>query len=476
MKYIPTIGLEVHVQLNTKTKLFCGCKTSFGDEPNANTCPVCLGLPGALPVFNEAVLEKAIRAAIALNCDIHLLHKFDRKNYFYPDLPKAYQISQFDKPYCTQGSIEISKENGISKSIGVTRAHIEEDAGKLIHSESKEENASFIDLNRAGTPLIEIVSEPDLDDSEEAYLYLSKLKGMMQYLDISDCNMEQGSLRCDANVSIRPDGTNALGTRTEIKNLNSFKNVRAAIEYEIERQIDLIESGGTVVQETRLYNADEGVTKSMRGKEEAHDYRYFSDPDLVPIEMTQALINKIRESLPELAAAKKDRYKIEYRLSEYDADVLTQDPALASYFENSVKAGAPAKKAANWILSEVLAVADNRAPAEVVSSDSLAELINEIEKGKISGKIAKQVFQELLNSDQSVNEIIESKGLKQISDSSEIEAIVDQVIADHTESVESYKAGKQKAIGFLVGQVMKITQGKANPAMVNKFLKEKLSS
>ena len=476
MKYIPTIGLEVHVQLNTKTKLFCGCKTSFGDEPNANTCPVCLGLPGALPVFNEAVLEKAIRAAMALNCDIHLFHKFDRKNYFYADLPKAYQISQFDKPYCTQGSIQISKENGTSKSIGVTRIHIEEDAGKLVHSASEEENASFIDLNRAGTPLIEIVSEPDLDDSEEAYLYLSKLKRMMEYLDVSDCNMEQGSLRCDANVSIRRDGTNTLGTRAEIKNLNSFKNVRTAIEYEIERQIDLIESGGTVVQETRLYNADEGVTKSMRGKEEAHDYRYFSDPDLVPIEMTQALINKIRESLPELAAAKKDRYKSEYRLSEYDADVLTQDPDIASYFENSVKAGAPAKKAANWILSEVLAIADNRPLAEVVSSDSLAELINEIEKGKISGKIAKQVFQELLNGDQSVNQIIESKGLKQISDSSEIEAIVDQVIADNTESVESYKAGKQKAIGFLVGQVMKVTQGKANPPMVNKILKEKLSS
>lgn len=476
MKYIPTIGLEVHVQLNTKTKLFCGCKTSFGDEPNANTCPVCLGLPGALPVFNEAVLEKAIRAAMALNCDIHLFHKFDRKNYFYPDLPKAYQISQFDKPYCTQGSIQISKEDGTSKSIGVTRIHIEEDAGKLVHSASEEENASFIDLNRAGTPLIEIVSEPDLDDSEEAYLYLSKLKRMMQYLEVSDCNMEQGSLRCDANVSIRPDGTNTLGTRAEIKNLNSFKNVRAAIEYETERQIDLIESGGTVVQETRLYNADEGVTKSMRGKEEAHDYRYFSDPDLVPIEMTQALINEIRESLPELAAAKKERYKSEYRLSEYDADVLTKDPAIASYFENLVKAGAPAKKAANWILSEVLAIADNRALAEVVSSNSLAELINEIEKGKISGKIAKQVFQELLNGDQSVNEIIESKGLKQISDSSEIEAIVDQVIADNTESVESYQAGKQKAIGFLVGQVMKVTQGKANPAMVNKFLKEKLSS
>ena len=476
MKYIPTIGLEVHVQLNTKTKLFCGCKTSFGDEPNANTCPVCLGLPGALPVFNEAVLEKAIRAAMALNCDIHLFHKFDRKNYFYPDLPKGYQISQFDKPYCTQGSIQISKENGTSKSIGVTRIHIEEDAGKLVHSASEEENASFIDLNRAGTPLIEIVSEPDLDDPEEAYLYLSKLKEMMEYLDVSDCNMEQGSLRCDANISVRPDGTNTLGIRAEIKNLNSFKNVRAAIEYEIERQIDLIESGGTVVQETRLYNADEGVTKSMRGKEETHDYRYFNDPDLVPVEMTQALINKIRESLPELAAAKKDRYKSEYRLSEYDADVLTQDPAIASYFENLVKAGAPAKKAANWILSEVLAVADNRPPAEVVSSDSLAELINEIEKGKISGKIAKQVFQELLNSDQSVNEIIESKGLKQISDSSEIEAIVDQVIADNTESVESYKAGKQKAIGFLVGQVMKVTQGKANPAMVNKILKEKLSS
>lgn len=478
MKYIPTIGLEVHVQLNTNTKIFCSCETSFGDSPNSHTCPVCLGLPGALPVFNETVLRKAMSAALAVKAQVHHRFKFDRKNYFYPDLPKAYQISQFDMPYCTGGFIEIEKPDKTTKKIHLTRIHMEEDAGKLMHSEDPMVPESYVDLNRAGTPLIEIVSEPEIDSSEEAYLYLNKLKNIMEYIDVSDCNMEQGSLRCDANVSVRPEGQKEFGTRAEIKNLNSFKAVRAAIDYEIERQIDILESGGSIAQETRLWNATLNQTFSMRGKEEAHDYRYFPEPDLPPFEISDAQIQKVREELPELADQKKARFIKEYGLPEYDAGVLTANRAVSEYFEEAVALKAPPKKISNWIMVEMLAVTGERdcSLSDLFPAKHLAELVNEIESGHISGKIGKKVFQEMIESDKSPSAIIEEQGLAQITDTSAIEAFVDEVIRENPESVESVKQGKDRVLGFLVGQVMKKSKGKANPPMVNQLLKEKIDA
>ena len=477
MRYIPTIGLEVHLQLNTQTKIFCSCRTSFGDQPNANTCPVCLGLPGALPVLNEAVILRAVQAALAINAKIHHVSRFDRKNYFYPDLPKAYQISQFNQPYCTNGEIEIFRPDGTKKIIGVTRIHMEEDAGKLMHSENPGISESYVDLNRAGTPLLEIVSEPQIDSAEEAVSYLDKLKSIMEYIEVSDCNMEQGSLRVDANVSIRPENQSSLGTRAEIKNLNSFKAVKAAIEYEIERQTELLEDNQKIIQETRLWNALSLKTVSMRSKEEAHDYRYFPDPDLVDVILTAEKIQELKSQMPELAHQKKERYIRNFQIPEYDADVLTADKRTAEYFENVVTAGASPKKASNWVMAEMMAITREKfCPLEdLFPPEYLAELIHEIESGRISGKIAKTVFQEMIESGKKPGKIIEEKGLVQIVDQNLIETLVDQVLAENAESVESFKQGKDRALGFLVGQVMAKSKGKANPPLVNKLLIEKIT-
>lgn len=476
MRYIPTIGLEVHVQLNTESKLFSFSDTSFGDAPNIHTSPVCLGLPGALPVLNDGAVRKAVLAGLAINATIHKRSKFDRKNYFYPDLPKGYQISQLYEPYCTEGEIFIDIENGEKKRIGVTRIHMEEDAGKLIHSENPDIPESYVDLNRAGTPLIEIVSEPEIDSSDEAVAYLTRLKSIMQYIDVSDCNMEQGSLRVDANVSIRPEGAEKLGTRVEIKNLNSFKAVKAAIEHEITRHEDVIENGGSIVQETRLWNATYNQTMSMRSKEEAHDYRYFPDPDLVPLILTDEEIDEIRTELPELSEAKKDRFVKEYELPEYDAGVLTVERAVADYFEETVALGVPAKKVSNWIMAEMMAVTSERncSLTDLFSPAMLAGLIKQIESGAISGKIGKQVFAEMIESGKEPEVIIKQKGLAQISDEGELGGIVEQVLADNPQSVEDFRNGKERAVKALMGQVMKATRGKANPPLVNKILLEKL--
>jgi len=476
MAYIPTIGLEVHVQLNTQTKIFCNCKTSFGDPPNTNVCPICLALPGALPVFNEKVLHKAVEAAIALNCKVHPYSRFDRKNYFYPDLPKAYQITQFEFPYCTEGYIEINKSETEQKKITITRIHMEEDAGKLIHSEDSAILESYVDLNRAGTPLIEIVSDPVIDNADEAVLYLDKLKSILQYINVSDCNMEEGSLRVDANVSIRPEGTDKLGTRAEIKNVNSFKAVKAAIEYEIKRQTELLESGKKIVQETRLWNATYGQTESMRSKEEAHDYRYFPDPDLVTIHLLDSKLKELRENLPELAHQKQKRFVEEYGIPLYDAALLTASRKTSEFFENVIEHGAPAKKASNWIMSEMMAISSEKVCDlnDIFSPQYLAELIKQIESGAISGKIAKEVFQDMVESGKSPVQIIKDKGLIQIVDLSEIEKYVLEVIEENQDSVESFKNGKDRAFGHLVGQVMKKSKGKANPELVNKLLKEKI--
>ena len=476
MAYIPTIGLEVHLQLNTATKLFSSVKTSFGDDPNTNTSTVCLALPGSLPVLNKRVLEKAVLAALAVQGEVHHKSKFDRKNYFYPDLPKGYQISQYYEPYCTNGKLTIEFKDGKTKTIGITRIHIEEDAGKLIHSEDEAINESFVDLNRAGTPLIEIVSEPEIASSEEAYLYLSELKTIMEYIDISDCNMEQGSLRCDANVSVRHHEAIELGTRVEIKNLNTFKGVRSAIEHEIERQIDLIESGEEVIQETRLWNAALSQTFSMRGKEEAHDYRYFPDPDLMPAVITQEEIDAIKKTLPELPIEKKKRFVQEYKIPLYDAAVLTAEKSTADYFEEAVRCGVSAKKVSNWIMAEMMAVTSEKRCKldDLFPAENLAELIRHIETGSISGKIAKDVFQEMLTTGASPQKIIQDKNLVQISDESQIKEMVLEILSENQESVASFKAGKDRVMGFLVGQVMKKSKGKANPPLVNKILMQEL--
>ena len=479
MKYEAVIGLEVHTELRTATKIFCSCRTSFGAEPNTNVCPVCLGLPGVLPVLNKKVLEFAVRTGLALNCEISRYSKFDRKNYYYPDLPKNFQTSQYDLPICEHGHLDVEVD-GKKTTIRITRAHMEEDAGKLVHHGTSitDSDYSLVDYNRTGTPLLEIVSEPDMRSAKEAVAYMEKLRAILQYCGVSDCKMEEGSLRCDANVSVRPVGQKELGTKTEIKNINSFRGVERAIEYEAMRQAELLEEGGTVVQETRTWDEKEGVTKSMRKKEEANDYRYFPEPDLVPFTVSEEYIEEIRKTLPELPAARKERYMESYGLTSYDADYLTNDKARADYFEAMVAAGADPKEAANWLMGDFakkLSQSGLEMAAAPVTAAALADLLGLIGKGTISGKIAKQVFSDMWETGKDAETIVKEKGLVQISDTGALEELADRIIAANPQSVADFKAGKKKAVGFLMGQIMKETKGKANPQVVNGILTKKLS-
>jgi aspartyl-tRNA(Asn)/glutamyl-tRNA(Gln) amidotransferase subunit B len=475
MKYEAVIGLEVHAQMLTDSKIFCGCSTRFGSEPNTQTCPVCIGMPGVLPVLNKKAIEFAAKTGLATNCKISSYSRFARKNYFYPDLPKGYQISQYELPICEHGYLEIVVDAEI-KRIGITRIHMEEDAGKNIHEGAG--NYSFVDLNRAGVPLMEIVSEADIRSPKEAAEYMKKLRAILKCLGVCDGNMEQGSLRCDANVSIRPVGQKEYGTRAEVKNINSFKFVEKALEYEIKRQIKVIEEGGKVIQETRLWDSDKGITESMRGKEEAHDYHYFPEPDLVPITVEHKWIDELKASLPELPDAKRKRFVSEYGLSEYDADLLTSEKTLARWFEETVRSGGQPKAVANWMMGELakLLNEENKSIEECkLKPKQLAEMLKLIDNGTISGKIAKTVFEEMYKTGKDAETIVKEKGLVQISDSSEIEKAVDEVIAKNPKEVERFKAGDEKLLGFFVGQIMKLTKGKANPQIVNEIVKKKLS-
>ncbi|MBI3450903.1 MAG: Asp-tRNA(Asn)/Glu-tRNA(Gln) amidotransferase subunit GatB [Acidobacteria bacterium] len=474
--YEAVIGLEVHAQLRTRTKIFCGCPTRFGAAPNTQTCPVCLGMPGSLPVLNRTAVEFAAKAALATGCTINRRSIFARKNYFYPDLPKGYQISQYELPLAVEGRIPIEPESG-PRAIGLTRIHMEEDAGKLVH-EGMADSAtrSYVDFNRSGTPLIEIVSKPDIRTSEEAYLYLTRLRSILLYVEVCDGNMEEGSLRCDANVSIRRPGE-TLGTRAEIKNLNSFRNVQRAIEYEIARQAELLDGGGRVVQETRLWNAGQGRTEPMRSKEEAMDYRYFPEPDLPPLLVDEAWLEELRKSIPELPVEKKIRYVTSLGLAPKDAHFLSGEPALAGFFETVAARSGNPRAAAAWVGSELMGRL-NAAKSDIrrtpVAPESLGDLVKLIDAGTISGKIAKTVFDEMFETGGAPEAIVRAKGLVQIKDEGAIGAVVDKVIAESPSQVEQYRAGKGAALGWFVGQVMKASGGKANPGLVNKLLKEKL--
>lgn len=477
MDYEIVIGLEVHTELKTASKIFCGCSTRFGSEQNTNVCPVCLGLPGVLPVLNARVLEFAVRTGLALNCQILPFSKFDRKNYYYPDLPKNFQTSQYDLPIAVDGHLDIEVD-GVVKRIGITRVHMEEDAGKLVHAGTiVKSDYALVDYNRTGVPLLEIVSEPDIRSADEAKAYLEKLKAILQYIDVSDCKMEEGSLRCDANISLRPKGETKLGTKAEIKNLNSFKAVQKGLEYEAARQADVLDEGGRIVQETRSWDEGRGLTVSLRSKEQAHDYRYFPEPDLVPIVVDPAWVEAVRAGLPELPEARRQRLMATYELSAYDAGVITASRAMADYFDAAVAAGADAKAAANWLMGDVSKML-NAAGREIedclVQPGQLAGLIGLVAKGTISLKIAKTVFEEMWASGKDAEAIVKEKGLVQISDEGAIVAVVEAVIAANPQSVADYKAGKERAIGFLVGQVMKETKGRANPELVNKLLRERM--
>ena len=477
-RYEAVIGLEVHAQLATLTKAFCGCSTKFGAAPNSNTCPVCLGLPGALPVLNKKALELALRASLAIRCTIQERSRFARKNYFYPDLPKGYQISMYELPLATGGVLEIEVE-GEKKRIGITRLHMEDDAGKSLHEGFPESDRwSYIDFNRCGVPLIEIVSEPDLRTPAEAYVYLNTLKQILEYTEVSDCNMEEGSLRCDANVSVRLRGAPKFGTKAEVKNLNSFRYLSHALEYEIERQIGVLEAGGTIAQETRLWNVAAGRTEPMRSKEFAHDYRYFPDPDLLPVAVSAAAIEEVRRAMPELPDAKVARFLRDYGITPYDAGVLTATRSLADYFEAAAKAGAPAKAAANWISVELLRRL-NDAGKEIADCTldpvALAELLGKIEKGEITAASGKKVFAQMFETGKRAAEIIAAEGLAQISDTSAIERIAREIVAKNADNAAKYRAGNEGVFKFFVGQVMRETRGQANPQLVNEIVKRILT-
>ena len=474
-KYETVIGLEVHVQLNTKTKIFCGCPTDFGSEPNTQVCPVCLGLPGVLPVLNKKAFEFAIKVAIALEFDIQKIVKFDRKNYYYPDLPKNYQISQYDMPIAHNGRISVTWKDGETKEIGITRAHMEEDAGKLIHDEGKA--SSYVDLNRTGTPLLEIVSEPDLRSPDEAYAYLIALKRTIAYLDVSDCNMEEGSLRCDANISLRLAGARELGTKVEIKNLNSFKAVRESLLFEVQRQKEMLDEGEKIKQETRLWNDEHGTTESMRSKEEAQDYRYFPEPDLVPFEIDKMMVDEVRNTMPELPIEKKKRFLDKYKLDEKDLDFLVSERKIADYFEETNSKIDNPKSVCNWIKGDIMMHLRGKGGDLKdlgVSTDNLAEIIKMSEKGVISRLAAKEVLKTHIDTGKLPKNIVEEKGLEQVSDAGELESVIAQVITENEQSVKDYKNGKMNALSFLVGQVMKRTKGKANPKLAGNLLKNKL--
>jgi aspartyl-tRNA(Asn)/glutamyl-tRNA(Gln) amidotransferase subunit B len=477
MEYESVIGLEVHAQLLTKAKLFCACATVFQADPNEQTCPVCLGMPGVLPVLNRQAVEFAIRTGLAMQGQIARVSRFARKNYFYPDLPKGYQISQYEEPLIEGGGLTIALD-GTSKHIQLIRIHLEEDAGKSIHGENlADPTKSYVDLNRTGVPLLEIVSAPDLRSAEETRIYLQKLKTLLEYIEVCDGNMEEGSLRCDANVSLRPRGAQELGTRTEIKNLNSFRNVQRAIEYEIERQAEVLDGGGRVVQETRLFDANRGVTQPMRSKEEAHDYRYFPDPDLVPLCIGQEWIERVRQELPEFPDTRRQRFTTHYSLPDYDAEVLTASKDLADYYEATVRLYNQPKVVSNWVMGDVLRELNRQhhSPQQAsVTPMHLADLLRLIDEGVLSGKIARMVFEDMYRTGKPAQTIVQEQGLVQMNDSAALEGIITTILADNASQVAEYRAGKHKVLGFFVGQTMKATQGKANPALVNELLRKLL--
>lgn len=475
MEYEVIIGIEVHAELSTKTKIYCGCTTEFGGDPNTHCCPVCTGMPGALPVLNEKVVEYAVKAGLATNCDIREESKQDRKNYFYPDLPKAYQISQFDKPLCEHGNVEI-KVDGKTKNIGITRIHIEEDAGKLMHDSYT--GGTLVDLNRAGVPLIEIVSEPDMRSAEEAVAYVEELKGILEYIGVSDCKMQEGSLRADVNLSIRPVGQKEFGTRTETKNLNSFRAIANSINFEIERQKEVLESGGTIYQETRRWDDVEGKGFAMRTKEDAHDYRYFPEPDLLPLHLSNEYINELRKTLPELPKSRKNRYIKEIGLPEYDAGIITSSKYLSDFFEEATKECGNAKAVSNWIMGDIIRIVKEKYldyDSIPVTSSQIAKLVKLVDSGIISSSVARKVFDEVAETGKEPDEIVKEKGLMQISDESAIKEVVDRIVEANPQSIADYKAGKDRALGFLVGQCMKEMKGKGNPQILNKLILEILN-
>jgi aspartyl-tRNA(Asn)/glutamyl-tRNA(Gln) amidotransferase subunit B len=475
MEYEVIIGIEVHAELSTKTKIYCGCTTEFGGDPNTHCCPVCTGQPGALPVLNEKVVEYAVKAGLATGCTITRNSKQDRKNYFYPDLPKAYQISQYDLPLCVNGGFDVTLKDGTTKHLGITRIHIEEDAGKLVHDTYT--GGTLVDLNRAGVPLIEIVSEPDMRSAEDAVAYVEKLKGILEYIGVSDCKMQEGSLRADVNLSLRPVGQKEFGTRTETKNLNSFRAIEHSINFEIQRQKEVLESGGTVYQETRRWDEAEGMGYSMRTKEDAHDYRYFPEPDLMPIKLSEEYIENIKNNLPELPEARKARYVSELNLPEYDAGIITSSKALSDFFEEASKECENPKAVSNWIMTDIIRIAreqDLDYANLPFTAKSFASLIKLIDAGTISNSIAKKVFEDMISTGKEAEEIVKEKGLMQISDEGAIKEVVDRVVEANPQSIADYKAGKDRALGFLVGQCMKELKGKGNPQIINKLVLEHL--